>query len=153
MAAVVDQALCFGWIDGIRKGIDEHSYMNRLTPRRRNSTWSAVNIKRIKELDELGLLRLEGRKVFEERNLAKAGLYSSEQASAALPPALEARFKRNKKAWAHFGAQPAGYRKTITWWVISAKREDTQLKRLDRLIEVSARGKRVDLLRPFELEA
>lgn len=150
---VVDQALCFGWIDGIRKGLDEHSYMNRITPRRANSTWSAVNIRRIKELDELGLLRPEGRSAFEERNPARAGLYSSEQRGVELPAALAARFKKNKAAWAHFGAQPAGYRKTITWWVISAKREETQLKRLARLIEVSELGKRVDLLKPFELES
>ncbi len=126
--------------------------MNRFTPRRANSIWSAVNIKRIGELDELGLLKPAGRKAFEGRNPAKAGLYSSEQQSVALPSAFEARFKKNKRAWAHFNAQPAGYRKTITWWVISARREETQLKRLERVITVSARGKRVDLLRPFELE-
>lgn len=147
----VDQALCYGWIDGIRKGIDAQSYMIRFTPRRANSIWSAVNLKRIKELDELGLLKPPGRKAYEQRDPAKANVYSSEQRGAELPPALQARFKKNKAAWAHFCAQPAGYRKTITWWVVSAKREETQLKRLARLIEVSERGKRVDLLRPFEL--
>jgi uncharacterized protein YdeI (YjbR/CyaY-like superfamily) len=149
---VVDEALCFGWIDGIRKGIDEHSYMNRITPRRPNSIWSAVNIKRVGELDGLGRLRPAGRAAFEGRNLARAGLYSSEQRKVELPPALAARFKKSKAAWAHFNVQPAGYRKTITWWVVSAKREETQLKRLARVIEVSSRGKRVDLLKPFELE-
>jgi uncharacterized protein YdeI (YjbR/CyaY-like superfamily) len=149
---VVDQALCFGWIDGIRKGIDEHSYMNRITPRRPNSIWSAVNIKRIGELDVLGLLQPAGRAAFEQRNPARAGLYSSEQRKVELPPSLAARFKKSKAAWAQFNAQPAGYRKTITWWVVSAKREETQLKRLARVIEVSGRGRRVDLLKPFELE-
>lgn len=146
---VVDEVLCFGWIDGIRKGIDADSYTNRITPRRKGSHWSAVNLKRVLELQAEGRMRPAGMKAYEERDPAKSQQYSSEQQGVALPAALEARFKKNKQAWTFFNQQPPGYRKTILWWVVSAKREDTQIKRLQRLIEVSAAGARVDLTSPF----
>lgn len=146
---VVDEVLCFGWIDGIRKGIDADSYTNRITPRRKGSHWSAINLKRVEELKALGQMKPAGLKAYEERDPAKSQQYSTEQRQIAWPPALESQFKKNKKAWAYFNAQPAGYRKTITWWVISAKREDTQQKRLSRLIELSAAGERIDLMSPF----
>ncbi|QYK51524.1 MAG: YdeI/OmpD-associated family protein [Anaerolineales bacterium] len=145
----MDEVLCFGWIDGIRKGIDADSYTNRITPRRKGSHWSAINLKRVEELKALGLMKPAGLKAYEERDPAKSQRYSNEQRQIAWPPALESQFKKNKKAWAYFNAQPAGYRKTITWWVISAKREDTQHKRLSRLIELSAAGQRMDLMSPF----
>lgn len=145
----VDEALCFGWIDGVRKRIDDQSYTIRFTPRRANSIWSAVNIKRAGELKELGRMKPAGLKAFEGRDPKRAQQYSGEQRSVAWPPALEKGFKRNKAAWAFFNKQPPGYRKTIGWWVVSAKREETQLKRLARLIEMSAAGQRVDLIKPF----
>ncbi|UYN92174.1 MAG: YdeI/OmpD-associated family protein [Anaerolineales bacterium] len=146
---VVDEVLCFGWIDGIRKGIDADSFTNRITPRRKGSHWSAVNLKRVLELQAEGRMTPAGMKAYEERDPAKSQQYSNEQRGMAWPPVLEARFKKSKQAWAHFNAQPPGYRKTITWWVISAKREETQMKRLARVIEVSAAGGRVDLGSPF----
>lgn len=146
---VVDEVLCFGWIDGIRKSIDADSYTNRITPRRKGSHWSAVNLKRVLELQAEGRMTPAGMKAYEERDPAKSQQYSSEQQGVALPAALEARFKKNKQAWTFFNQQPPGYRKTILWWVVSAKREDTQIKRLQRLIEVSAVGARVDLGSPF----
>lgn len=146
---VVDEVLCFGWIDGIRKSIDADSYTNRITPRRKGSHWSAVNLKRVLELQAEGRMTPAGMKAYEERDPAKSQQYSSEQQGVALPATLEARFKKNKQAWTFFNQQPPGYRKTILWWVASAKREDTQIKRLQRLIEVSAAGARVDLGSPF----
>lgn len=145
----VDEALCFGWIDGVRKRIDDQSYTIRFTPRRPNSIWSAVNIKRAGELKELGRMKPAGLKAFEGRNPQRAQLYSGEQRTVAWPPALAKQFKQDKPAWAFFSKQPPGYRKTITWWVVSAKREETQFKRLERLIEMSAAGQRVDLIDPF----
>ncbi len=134
----VDQALCFGWIDGIRKGIDSVSYKTRFTPRRARSNWSAVNIKRVAELKELGLMRPPGLTIFEERVEEKSGIYSYEQRNAAeLTEAYKEQFRANKKAWDFFQAQGAGYRRTAIWWIISAKKEETRLKRLARLIESS----------------
>ncbi|MCL4258903.1 MAG: YdeI/OmpD-associated family protein, partial [Anaerolineales bacterium] len=101
------------------------------------------------ELKALGLMKPAGLKAYDERDPAKSQQYSNEQRQIAWPPAHESQFKKNKKAWAYFNAQPAGYRRTITWWVISAKREDTQQKRLARLIELSAAGERMDLMSPF----
>lgn len=149
----VDQALCFGWIDGIRKSVDSQSYTIRFTPRRKGSHWSLVNLKRVEELKTLGLMKPAGLKAHEERDVAKSQQYSFEQRQVAWPPALEARFQQNKKAWAFFNQQPPGYRKTLTWWVASAKKEETQLKRLARLIEVSAAGERIDLMSPLGKKA
>jgi uncharacterized protein YdeI (YjbR/CyaY-like superfamily) len=138
---VVDEALCFGWIDGIRKRIDAISYMNRLTPRRRTSTWSAVNIARVSELTKQKRMRPAGLAAFAQRSEAKSGIYAYEQRkNAAFDPAAEKQFKANVEAWKFFQAQPASYRQTATWWVISAKREETRQKRLATLIEDSANG-------------
>jgi uncharacterized protein YdeI (YjbR/CyaY-like superfamily) len=145
----VDEALCFGWIDGVRRSIDAESYTIRFTPRRTRSIWSAVNIKRAGELKELGLMKPAGLKAFEGRDPQRAQLYSSEQRTVAWPPALEKQFKRNKAAWEFFGKQPPSYRKTIGWWVVSAKKEETQQKRLARLTEASAASQRIDLLDPY----
>jgi uncharacterized protein YdeI (YjbR/CyaY-like superfamily) len=146
----VDQALCYGWIDGIRKSIDGESYMNRLTPRRPGSNWSAVNIKRVTELTELGQMKPAGLKAFEARDLRKTNMYSFEQGDArgGLSPELAKEFKQNKKAWEFFEAQPPGYRKTSSFWVMSAKRAETRQRRLAKLIADSAKAKRLDLLSP-----
>jgi uncharacterized protein YdeI (YjbR/CyaY-like superfamily) len=138
----VDQALCFGWIDGIRKSIDEVSYKIRFTPRRSGSIWSSVNIKRVEELSKQGLIKPAGLKAYDARKENKSGIYAYEQRSAELPPAYEKRLKQNKSAWEFFYAQPAWYRKQAFWWVVSAKQEETRLKRLEQLIESSAQGQR-----------
>src|SRR5689334_96598 len=119
----VDEALCFGWIDGVRKSIDDISYTIRFTPRKPRSTWSTVNIKRVEELTRLGLMRPAGLKAFEQRAEEKSGIYAYEQKNAAeLDPTYEQQFRANQKAWDFFQAQAAWYRKTAIWWVISAKK-------------------------------
>ena len=146
----VDEALCFGWIDGIRKSVDDMSYTIRFTPRKPRSNWSAVNITRVAELTRLGRMRLAGRKAFEQRMEAKSGVYSYEQRNMAqLDETSERQFRANRPAWDFFQAQPAGYRQTAIWWVVSAKKEATRLKRLATLIEDSAQGKAIaQLTRP-----
>ena len=140
----VDEALCHGWIDGQRKGIDDISYTIRFTPRKPRSTWSAVNVKRVGELVDLGLMRPAGLKAFEERTEEKSGIYAYEQENAAeLDDAYEQQFRANKKAWDFFQSQAAWYRRTAIWWVISAKREETRLKRLATLIENSEQARTI----------
>jgi uncharacterized protein YdeI (YjbR/CyaY-like superfamily) len=144
----VDEALCFGWIDGLVKGVDEDSYMQRFTPRRPRSIWSAVNIKRIQELMEERRLHPAGKKAFLERDPSRAGLYSFENQPQSLPKDQEKRFRADRQAWAFFEAQPPGYRRTAIWWVVSAKRDETKERRLLQLIEDSAAGRRLKHLAP-----
>jgi uncharacterized protein YdeI (YjbR/CyaY-like superfamily) len=146
----VDEALCFGWIDGIRKSIDADSYTNRFTPRKARSTWSAINIKRAKELERLGRMHAAGRKAFDARTDDRSALYSYEQRHAAkLPPEQERQFKANKEAWKWFQAQPTSYRKAAIWWVVSAKKDETKARRLAAVIDDSAHGRTVQpLTRP-----
>jgi uncharacterized protein YdeI (YjbR/CyaY-like superfamily) len=144
----VDEALCFGWIDGVRKSIDEDSYAIRFTPRTRTSTWSLVNTRRAEELARLGKMMSAGLTAFARRDAEKSGAYSFEQRDAAQLAADEtSRFRANTNAWAYFSAQPQGYRKTATWWVVSAKREATRARRLRALMDDSAAGRRVGPLR------
>jgi uncharacterized protein YdeI (YjbR/CyaY-like superfamily) len=138
----VDQALCFGWIDGIRKGVDENSYRIRFTPRRRGSIWSAINIKRAKELVRQKQMRPTGLKAFAARIENKSGIYSYEQRSTELKQPY-ANLKKNKAASNFFKKQPPSYRKMIGWWIISAKKEETRMARLAKLISESAKGKRL----------
>jgi uncharacterized protein YdeI (YjbR/CyaY-like superfamily) len=134
----LDEALCFGWIDGIRKSVDEFSYTNRFTPRKKISIWSAVNIKRVKELKKLQLMKPSGIKAFEERGANRKNLYSFEQQKyPKLPAVFLKQFKENKTAWKHFALQPPWYQRTSVWLVISAKQEKTKLKRLKELIKHS----------------
>ena len=146
----VDQALCFGWIDGVRKRIDDESYSIRFTPRRRGSTWSAINIRRIAELQKLGMMRPAGLRAFENRIEHKSAIYSYENAPRSLPPADEKRFRANRKAWKWFTAQPPSYQRVAFFWVTSAKREETRERRLLTLIEDSANERRLAVvtLRP-----
>jgi uncharacterized protein YdeI (YjbR/CyaY-like superfamily) len=137
----VDQALCFGWIDGIRKSVNADSYMNRFTPRRPRSTWSAVNIRRVGELTAAGLMRPAGIAAFEQRTDDNSAIYSYEQKDVKLEAEYEERFRANQAAWSYFQAQPPWYRKTATRWVMDAKREETRLKRLATLIEDSEHGR------------
>lgn len=137
----VDQALCFGWIDGIRKSVDEISYTIRFTPRKSKSIWSVVNIRRAQELGEQGLMQPAGLKAFAARTENRSGVYAYEQRGEGLAAPYEKILRRNKAAWAFFQAQTPSYRKLASWWVVSAKREETRLKRLEKLIEDSAHGR------------
>lgn len=125
----VDEALCFGWIDGIRRSIDEDSYSIRFTPRKATSTWSAVNIKRAQELTREGRMTPAGETAFAVRKENRSGIYSYEQRSADLPELYAGKLSRNKAAWKFFESQPASYRKAANWWVTSAKKEETRLNR------------------------
>jgi uncharacterized protein YdeI (YjbR/CyaY-like superfamily) len=138
----VDEALCFGWIDGIRKRLDDDSYTIRFTPRRPRSIWSAVNIGRAHALIDERKMRPAGRAAFEVREENRSGIYSYEQRSATLPEPYARRIRQHKAACSFFQAQPPSYRKAIGWWVVSAKKEETRLKRLAKLIDDSAHGRR-----------
>lgn len=144
---LVDQLLCFGWIDGVRKSIDEESYVIRITPRRAGSTWSVVNLRRARELEAAGLMEPAGLRAWEQRDETKSRRYSFERENVSLGEAHEAEFRRNTKAWTFFQAQPPSYRRTATWWVMSAKKPETQLRRLRTLITDSGNGQRIALLR------
>lgn len=145
----VDEALCFGWIDGIRKGLNEECYVNRFTPRKKNSIWSNVNTKRIKELIEEGKAHPAGLEAFKKRSKEKAGIYSFEQDSHKLPTAFEKKFKANKKAWKYFTSKAPWYQRTSIHWVMSAKQNVTRLKRLETLISDSGNEKTIaSLTRP-----
>ena len=139
----IDQALCFGWIDGVRRRVDDISYTIRFSPRRRGSIWSEINAKRAAELDALGLMSKAGLDALAKRKSYRSGIYSYEQRTASLPPPYAAQLSKHKAAAAFFDAQPPSYRKKIGWWVVCAKKEETRLSRLDRLIKESARGRRV----------
>ena len=139
----VDQALCFGWIDGIRKRVDEISYQIRFTPRRRGSIWSATNIKRAKELVRQRQMRPSGLKAFAARIENRSGIYSYEQRTTELEEPYVTLLKRNTGAWNFFQTQPPSYRKIICWWIVSAKKQETRMARLAKLISESAKGKRL----------
>jgi uncharacterized protein YdeI (YjbR/CyaY-like superfamily) len=143
----VDEALCFGWIDGVRRGLGDEAYTIRFTPRRARSIWSAVNVAKVAELTKLGRMRPVGERAFAARTLERTGVYSFERLEAAkLTKAQEAMLRANRKAAAFFDAQPPGYRKVATHWVVSAKKEETRERRLKRLIADSAAGRRIGVL-------
>ena len=143
----VDGALCFGWIDGVRKSIDATSYKIRFTPRKPRSIWSAINIRRANELSQSGLMHSAGLAAFEKRDGDRSAIYAYEQRKAAkLPPAFEKKFRGNAEAWKFFQSQPPWYQRTSTYWVISAKREETRSKRLATLIDCSARKRNIPSL-------
>src|SRR5260370_11265037 len=134
----VSVALCFGWIDGVRKSRDETSYTIRFTPRKPTSTWSSINIKLVRKLTKKGLMHPAGLKAFAARSAKKSGIYSYEQRKSARLTAQQAKqFRVNKTAWEFFRSQAPWYQRVTTYWVISAKREETKLKRLSELIEHS----------------
>ena len=145
---VVDEALCFGWIDGIRRGIDEQSYMNRITPRKPNSNWSARNTRRFHELEDERRVQPAGRRAFDQRREDRTAVYSYEQRyEVTLDRGFERRFRANKGAWSWFDAQPEGYKAIARYWVMSAKRLEGRERRLATLIEDSAKGRRGGPLR------
>ena len=140
----VDESLCFGWIDGIRKSIDEVSFKQRVTPRRPTSVWSQINIRKIGELSKAGLMQPAGLAAFEKRDSKRT--YSYESFAAPLGRDQEKIFRANKKAWEFWQAQPAGYKRLASWYVMSAKQEATRQRRLERLIVDSAAGRRIGML-------
>ena len=143
----VDQAICFGWIDGIRKTIDHESYCIRFTPRKPNSNWSAINIQKVEEMNKLGLMYPAGIAAFEKRRELKSEVYSYENKPERLSSHDEELFKLHPKSWAFFQSQPPSYQRTAIYWVMSAKQEPTQQKRLNELIADSEIGLRVKPLR------
>jgi uncharacterized protein YdeI (YjbR/CyaY-like superfamily) len=138
----VDAALCFGWIDGIKKRVDDHGFMHRFTPRTKTSSWSVTNTKRVAALIKLGLMAQSGLAVFRARDRKRSGIYLYEQRPQDLSPEYERRFRANARAWTFFQAQPPGYRRLATMWIMTAKKEETRLKRLDTMISASAEEKR-----------
>ena len=139
----VDEALCVGWIDGIRKTIDDESYKIRFTPRKKVSTWSAVNIRRVKVLTDEKRMQPAGLKAFGARRENRSGIYSYEQRPTEFDEPYLRLMKKDKAAWTFFEAQSPSYRRTLIWYVVSAKQEETRLKRLKTLIENCARGRRL----------
>jgi uncharacterized protein YdeI (YjbR/CyaY-like superfamily) len=139
----VDEALCVGWIDGIRKSVDEERYMIRFTPRRQNSIWSAVNVERARVLANEGRMTPAGLNAFRARRENRVGIYSYEQRRDRLEEPYAGLLAKNARARRFFDAQPPSYRKAAGWWVVSAKKDETRLDRLRRLIEASKRGRRI----------
>ena len=140
----LDQALCFGWIDGVRKSVNATSYMVRFTPRKPKTYWSKVNTNRANQLVKLGLMQPPGAKVFQARDQATTARYSFERETAKLSPASAKQFKSNPKAWTFFQSQPPYYQRVCTWWVVSAKQDTTRLRRLQTLITASTQHRRLD---------
>jgi uncharacterized protein YdeI (YjbR/CyaY-like superfamily) len=139
----VDEALCFGWIDGVRRRIDDVSYSIRFTPRKKTSTWSAINIARVAELTKLRRMQPAGIEAFERRREDKSAIYAYENKAQTLPEEYENQFRRDRKAWEFFNAQPPGYRRQSIYWITSAKKEETRARRLATLIEDSANSRRL----------
>lgn len=142
-AEAVDQALCFGWIDGVKRRVDEHGYTHRFSPRQSNSVWSKINIERAESLKRRGIMQPRGLEAFDKRDPARSGIYSFENRPKRFAPALDRRFRTNTKAWAFFQAQPPGYRRLMIFMVMSAKQDETKERRLARLIEASANQRRL----------
>jgi uncharacterized protein YdeI (YjbR/CyaY-like superfamily) len=139
----LDEALCFGWIDGIRRRRDETSYTIRFTPRKPRSTWSNVNVRHVERLEADGRMMPAGRAAFAAREATRTGIYSFENRPQNFPAAQEKRFRAHPAAWTFWQQQPPGYRRTAIWWVISAKQEATRERRLATLIADSAAGRRI----------
>jgi uncharacterized protein YdeI (YjbR/CyaY-like superfamily) len=150
-ALAIEEALCFGWIDGITYRIDDEVYTVRMTPRRRGSTWSAINIARIAELKAAGRMHPAGLRAFEERDSSKdLPPLGEDSLRQGLPVDLERRLRANPAAWAYWESRPAGYRRQAAYWIQSAKQEATRDRRMAALLEDSAAGRPVKPLRPAE---
>jgi uncharacterized protein YdeI (YjbR/CyaY-like superfamily) len=142
----LDEALSFGWIDGVRKTIDESSYTIRFTPRKPKSIWSVVNTRRVEELTRLGRMKAPGLDAFAQRDPKKTGIYSFERRAPKFSASFEKSFRANKSAWNFFKTQPPGYQRTLTFWVMSAKQNETRLRRLEQLISDSGKGVRQGMI-------
>ena len=139
----VDQALCFGWIDGVRRTIDNESYSIRFTPRRATSIWSTININKVAELTQKGLMQEAGLVAFSKKQEHKSNIYAYEKAPVLLDEVFEKQFKANEKAWNFFQAQAPSYKRVIIHWIMSAKQEATKISRLEKTIAESEAGKRI----------
>jgi len=139
----VEDALCFGWIDGVRKRLDDESYVIRFSPRKATSIWSAVNIRNVERLIKEDRMQPAGMRSYEARKDDRSGIYSYEQRSPELIEPYATTLKNNKAAWKFFSAQPPGYRKMMNWWIVNAKREETRLERLAKLIKASENRERI----------
>ena len=144
-AEALDEALCFGWIDGVRKRVDELSFTQRFTPRKPTSVWSLINVGHIKRLTKAGRMRPPGVKAFAARCEAKTGIYSFENRPRELSPELQRQFKSDKAAWNFFRQQPPGYQRLMSFFVMSAKRDETRQRRLAQLLAHSGAGRRLGL--------
>jgi uncharacterized protein YdeI (YjbR/CyaY-like superfamily) len=142
----LDEALCFGWIDGVRRSIDIEAYSVRFTPRKASSVWSRVNLRHYDRLDKQGRLAAPGRAAHAKRDPRRSGIYSFETRPQDLPPDFVRQFQAKPAAWRFFLSQPPGYRRTASFWVVSAKQEPTRLRRLATLIADSAGGRRLGML-------
>lgn len=139
----VDQAICFGWIDGLGRTIDDESYSIRFTPRKKTSIWSVINIKKVEELTKAGLMTSEGIKAFSIRTESKSNVYSHENDFIKLDDKFESQFIKNTNAWNFFLQQPPSYKKVTTHWIMSAKQEKTRQSRLEKAISASEQQKRI----------
>jgi uncharacterized protein YdeI (YjbR/CyaY-like superfamily) len=144
----LDEALCYGWIDGVRKSVNETSYTIRFTPRKKQSHWSGVNVKRFNELSKLKLIQPAGLRAFQNSDIKKSLKYAEERKSAKLDSAYEKQFKSDKKAWEFFSTQPPGYQRICVFWIMSAKQEETRQKRLALLMSYSKNQKRLEMFKP-----
>ena len=144
----LDEALCFGWIDGVRRKLDETSYEQRFTPRKPRSIWSLVNVRHVERLKKEGRMQPPGLEAYERRTPERTGIYSFENRPKELSPAYEKRFRQNKQAWKFFEEQPTYYKNLVIFRTMSAKKEETRIRRLEQLIECSAKGRRLGMLEP-----
>jgi len=142
----LDEALCFGWIDGVRRSFGDDSYTIRFTPRKAKSIWSNVNVRHVERLKKEGRMAPAGLKAYELKDPKKTGIYAFENRPRELSPAYEKKFRANKKAWEFFEKQPPGYKRLMTYRVMEAKQEETRQRRLAQLIEASAKGVRYGIL-------
>ena len=148
----LDEALCYGWIDGVRRKLNETSYEQRFSPRKPKSIWSLINVRHVERLLKEGRMRPPGLEAYERRDPKRTGIYSFENAPRQFAPTYEKRFRQNKKAWQFFTNEPAYVKKVCIHWVMSARKEETQIRRLEKLIESSANGVRMGVLVPQKKE-
>lgn len=142
----LDEALCFGWIDGVKRSLNETSYQQRFTPRRARSIWSLVNVKHVERLKKAGKMHAAGLAAYEQRDPKRTGIYAFENAPRELSEECEKEFRKTKGAWEYFQTYPPYLKKTVSFWVMSAKKEETRATRLQRLIESCAKGERIGTL-------
>lgn len=147
-AEALDEALCYGWIDGVRRNFNETSYTIRFTPRKPTSIWSNINVKHVERLQKEGRMQPAGLEAFARRDAKRTGIYSFENRPRELSPEYEKMFRQNKAAWKFFQEQPPGYKRLLIFRTMSAKKEETRLRRLNQLIESSEKGVRIDRMNP-----
>ena len=147
-AEALDEALCFGWIDGVRKSLNETSYVQRFTPRKSRSIWSLINVRHVERLKKQGRMHAAGLDAYARRDPKRTGIYSFENRPRELSPAYEKTFRQNKRAWTFFQEQPPSYKRLMIFRIMEAKKEETQLRRLKQLIESSEKGLRLGAIEP-----